>query len=409
LLLSLLAAFLLSLLACQGHSPKNILRQEASSYRFSLVGWHLKNLPAKVSSLIPKVDALPTPQERSVLLNDFFNLQSEMARLERELARGTVLHDSSSETLEEKLHEMRLKYVSLAPQVEAIMEKEITHVMATEGVGFQVMGRYFHFPPVLFVFQQPPNLLVASPRDHIERVADQLLSPSMTISEFELVEHRLACYDNLSAIVVRLGGIASYPSIVNENSGFYRSIFLAAHEWAHQYLFFYPLGRAYFDGGIGHELNETVADMIGYEVADRIYRRYGHEPPPRQPPTTATGFDFNAEMRQTRLVAERLLKEGKIDEAEQYMEERRQLFVQEGYNIRKLNQAYFAFHGTYAFDPASVSPVGEQLEELRDYCATLGQFILAVRDLRTHDQLLDLLNKRRSEAFASVSNIQTFY
>jgi hypothetical protein len=44
-------------------------------------------------------------------------------------------------------------------------------------------------------------------------------------------------------------------------------------------------------------------------------------------------------MRQTRLIVESLLGEGKIDEAERYMEERRQLFVQEGFEIRKLNQA----------------------------------------------------------------------
>jgi hypothetical protein len=102
----------------------------------------------------------------------------------------------------------------------------------------------------------------------------------MNLNDFQLVENRFSQYDNLSAIVVNLSGIASYPSIVSNDYDLYRSISVIAHEWTHQCLFFYPLGRAYFDEGIGREMNETVADMVGYEVADRIYRRYGCEPPP---------------------------------------------------------------------------------------------------------------------------------
>jgi hypothetical protein len=41
-------------------------------------------------------------------------------------------------------------------------------------------------------------------------------------------------------------------------------------------------------------------------------------------------------------------KAGKVELAEEFMEERRQFFWKKGYHIRKLNQAYFAFHGAYA-------------------------------------------------------------
>ncbi len=46
-----------------------------------------------------------------------------------------------------------------------------------------------------------------------------------------------------------------------------------------------------------------------------------------------------------------LLAAGKIEEAEAYMEARRQVFWDNGYAIRKLNQAYFAFYGAYADVP----------------------------------------------------------
>lgn len=147
------------------------------------------------------------------------------------------------------------------------------------------------------------------------------------------------------------------------------------------------------------EINETVADIIGDEVADSISLIYGHEPPPPQPPPAEdeTAFDFAAEMRETRVTLDSMLADGRIEEAERYLEERRRLFVAAGYGIRKLNQAYFAFHGTYALTPASVSPVGEELEELRGYFPTLGEFLAATRKISTHAELLAVLAEKRAE------------
>ena len=73
-------------------------------------------------------------------------------------------------------------------------------------------------------------------------------------------------------------------------------------------------------------------------------------------------------MRITRETADQMLAAGKIDEAEAYMEQRRQLFWDHGYQIRKLNQAYFAFHGAYADQPggaAGEDPVGAAVRKLR--------------------------------------------
>ncbi len=91
-------------------------------------------------------------------------------------------------------------------------------------------------------------------------------------------------------------------------------------------------------------------------------------------------FDFRAAMRETRLTAERLLGEGKIAEAEAYMESRRDFFAQHGYFFRKLNQAYFAFHGSYADSPGSVSPSGGQLASVRKGFRDFGGFLRHVAD-----------------------------
>jgi hypothetical protein len=91
-------------------------------------------------------------------------------------------------------------------------------------------------------------------------------------------------------------------------------------------------------------------------------------------------------MRKTRLRVDELLGDGKVEEAEAYMEDRRRLFVDNGIYIRKLNQAYFAFHGSYATSPASVSPVHGQLQELRRRSGSLSEFLHTVAQFNSYEE-----------------------
>ena len=108
--------------------------------------------------------------------------------------------------------------------------------------------------------------------------------------------------------------------------------------------------------------------------------------------TDTTPFDFDAEMRETRLGVEVLLADGRIEDAETYMENRRLLFVVNGYSIRKLNQAYFAFYGTYADLPASVSPIGDQVRRMRQLVPNLGDFLRTVGEFSSYDEFLTALD-----------------
>ena len=102
-------------------------------------------------------------------------------------------------------------------------------------------------------------------------------------------------------------------------------------------------------------------------------------------------FDFRAEMHSTRLRVDELLADGLIEEAEAYMEERRQFFVEHGFSIRKLNQAYFAFHGTYAESPASVSPIAGELRKLREAAGNLRSFIYLVSAVSSYQEFQAVL------------------
>jgi hypothetical protein len=195
--------------------------------------------------------------------------------------------------------------------------------------------------------------------------------------------------------------VAVYPSIVTDNAGLRQAVVITTHEWLHQWLFFRPLGRAFWNNAQMTTLNETVATIAGEELGDKVFISLIGEGVDRTPPATPTtrdpgAFDFSAEMHETRLRTDELLAQGEIDEAEAYMEERRQVFVANGYLLRKINQAYFAFHGTYATSAASVSPVGDQVRELRERSGSIAQFLNTVSQFSTYQEFLHYLGGLRA-------------
>ena len=72
------------------------------------------------------------------------------------------------------------------------------------------------------------------------------------------------------------------------------------------------------------------------------------------------------------------LADGKVEEAESLMEQRRQELEAQGYRIRKINQAYFAFTNLYAGEggsPGATNPIGPKLDELRQRSGSLARFV----------------------------------
>ena len=258
------------------------------------------------------------------------------------------------------------------------------------------------FPPVDVRLTDPPKLLVTSTRGRIHRIHDVLIDSDIKLDEREWIEDRLLSDAGLSALVTNLGGVATYPASVPSGRSLPGTLEISAHEWLHHYLFFRPLGQNMSRSPEMRTLNETVADIAGREIGRRAYEKIVGEPLP-DPSTIHSDhgagehtFDFRAEMHSTRLRVDELLADGLIDEAEVYMEKRRQLFVEHGFSIRKLNQAYFAFHGTYAESPASVSPIAGELRELREAAGSLRGFIDLVSIVSSYPEFRSVLEDVRA-------------
>ena len=414
---SLLALLLaLTVLASgQGDYRPSAVDLAVDPYRYSIVAWELGHLPDKwvrqIGSLWPGRAEL-TRAERAAQVRKFFEQGLEQRRLEsrlRQLELAGTSQDAGrippppTATLDiaaiaaqiELIRERRRK---LLPEVEATIEAELTLALQQEGIVAPWGGV---FPPVDTVFGSPPNLLVLSPRDRIYRQQATLLRPGLSDAVKEGIEERALRSANLSAVVEGTGGLSVYPSVVLDTVGLRYALEIVAHEWVHHWLFFRPLGRNFQSSPELLTLNETAASIAGAELGDRAFAALSgppaapHQFTPDAPEEALSpapaGFDFTAEMRQTRRRAEELLAAGRIEAAEAYMEERRRQFVARGYNIRKLNQAYFAFHGSYATGPGSVSPIGEQLSELRRSSPSVKDFLETVAQFGSYREFLEYL------------------
>ena len=315
----------------------------AQSYAFSLTGWEARALAAESWDRLARAFT-PSPADEAVLVLAYFNSPGQ----------------------------------DPAP-VEAVLETAVARVLHQEGVG--------GFPPVAFRFDFPPMLLIISPRERIERIRTVLLQPNLDIKRMEALEGKVEAARGVSALVEGLGGLATYPSLIPPGYGLRDTVSAIAHEWMHHYFFFRPLGRAYGRDSQMTTLNETAADIAGKEIADRVLRGYGIEPV-----ETAEGGEapFDREMRAIRKEVDRLLVEGRVRETEAFMEASRLRLAGMGYHIRRLNQAYFAFHGTYALSPQSTSPIGEELEQLRQRAGSLVEFIRLVAGISSYRELQDL-------------------
>ncbi|MGA2367635.1 MAG: hypothetical protein ABSF74_03555 [Dehalococcoidia bacterium] len=266
------------------------------------------------------------------------------------------------------------------------LDSQIESVLKDKGINI--------IPRVRVRLERPPLLLVVSPRNKIEYFDRILLPPDLSLSQVESLENQLDGL-NLSSLVVELGGIgAAYPALVSPDMTVRAVIDAAAEEWSHQDLAFRPLGYLYLLDSLGVSqnpdvitMNETLAGLMAGEIGKKVYEKYYKNLGEQQGTNAGRGFDFDQEMRLTRKNVDVFLAQGDITGAEQYMNERCLVFNGNGYYIRKLNQAYFAFHGIYGQDPGAVSPIYDAMQKLRAKYPALSKFVEEASKLTSYEDL----------------------
>jgi len=338
---------------------------------------------------------------------EYLRVTSDLAqteyRIEQIYADPNITNaDTATSFLRSQRDQLIDRQNTLAPFAESILQLQLSDTLAK--LGLTAIGQ--PIPPVLYHSSRTPLALIVSQRDQIVQIANISVLPTLTLDEQIELEDKVTNSLDVSTLVVRIGGVGVYPTMVMETTDLRWMLSTIAHEWTHNYLNVRPLGLNYSTTPELRTMNETTASIVGDEVGYHVLQEYYPELAASDSnrelvlfdeqglPSTSLDdtppFDFREEMYQTRVRAEELLAEGKIEEAEAYMETRRQIFWENGYLLRKLNQAYFAFHGAYADVPggaAGEDPVGPAVRALRAQSASLKDFIKTIARMTSFEQL----------------------
>lgn len=246
--------------------------------------------------------------------------------------------------------------------------------------GARTIGAHV-FPPVSLAVTQAPRLLVVSPRDRIAFSHGLVLDGATPMQDATRLEEQVERL-GVSTLVVEEIALGTYPVLIPEHTPARSALSTVAHEWTHVALAPSILALAYGSSAEARAINETAADLVAEEVLAGWTGGAARSDRP-----TRTDPVIRDELRRIRLEVDALLARGAIGEAERFMEEARLDLVGRGYRIRRLNQAYFAFHGSYAEGPSASTEVPDGLRTLRERSSSLAEFLDRVGRLSSVDDL----------------------
>lgn len=402
----LLIGVCICLLTQSVSAPKTLtqkVRLYTAGLEFNYFDWTVDSLFSKMSESSLGISNAVQPALQHDLVLRYFALVKQDETLAGQISQiytDPSIRDpkSAASALLAQQDQIQNLLDELAPAVEEILQQQVSEVLAENdlSIGGQLL------PALLYHTTPLPKALIVSPREVVRQDVNLSLLANLNLDQINQLENKIADNLDVSVLVVDIGGVGIYPTMVEQTSDSTWVMTTIAHEWTHNYLTLRPLGLNYDTSNQLRTMNETTAEIVGSEIGAQVVARFYPELSTsfQQPGTTYAGladagnnvdtFDFNSEMHETRLVVDQLLKEGKVSEAENYMELRRQVFVAHGYLIRKLNQAYFAFYGAYAQNPvgaAGADPVGPAVRALRAQSSSLADFLNRISWMSSFDQL----------------------
>lgn len=399
-------------LTASGPRPENEIdrvRAYTRDIEFDYLSWMLNAASLKIEQGAVGIPGYLDREQSSTAVSDYQQVTKQVMdagdALNRIYADPAIADkQAASAHIRAQLELLDQRQAALAPIAEGILQGQVEQVAAV--LGLTTLGQ--PIPSVLYHMTAVPDALIVSPRNIIEQSADISITPGLTADQQTALEDRVDKNLDVSSLVVPIGGVGVYPTMIMETTDLNWLTSTIGHEWTHNFLEFRPLGLLYDKTPELRTMNETTADIVGGEIGTQVLSLYYpniHASLPLMPdlglvatpfnhPDPGTlqrpPFDFRAEMHKTRVTADALLAQGKIAEAEAYMEARRQIFVQNGYYIRRLNQAYFAFYGAYADVPggaAGEDPVGPAVRALRAQSRSLADFLNRISWMTSFNEL----------------------
>jgi hypothetical protein len=393
--------------------PIEKVRTYTRQIEFNYISWMTNAALIKLRAASIGVPYILNNSSQKQVVTEY--LRATQTILEKEYQLEQIFADATitdkkiaSASIREELAKVQAKQTELAPFAEAILQDQVSQILAENGL--TTVGQ--PLPSVWYHSTALPLALIVSPRDRIEQTANISVNMDLTIDEQAALESSVDKGLNTSSLVVHIGGVGVYPTMVMRSTDTKWMLSTVAHEWIHNYLTLRPLGFLYGESPELRTMNETTASIAGNEIGALVIERFypelmtaSHPRPvlisaPFENSQTESfappPFDFREQMHETRITVDALLAEGKIEEAETYMEKRRLVFLENGYLLRKINQAYFAFFGAYADSPggaAGEDPVGPAVRALREQSDSLADFVNTISWMTSFKQLQEAVKQ----------------
>jgi len=405
LIFSILAlVFLLTTSVWYPTQESDVIRRYTRPFEFDYIGWEIQAFWNKALGLSFGIAHHLTIDQQREIVQDYFQLLAQSREIEGELTRLYSEPGKSNTDMVNQLEndltllDRRLEHQSML--AEPVIQHQLSYAISS--LGITRVGT--PFPALLFQTTPLPKQLIISPRDEIRQERSISLVSDISLEEMIALEELVEENTDYSALVVPIGGVGTYPSMIIETTYLPNLLDTVAHEWIHNHLIFRPLGLRYLATPALRTMNETTANISGDEIMRETllifypeYFRQEFVPAATLQANAAffpldneTGFSFSETMYQTRVHVDELLAQGKIKDAENFMDAQRQIFWENGYQLRKLNQAYFSFYGAYADSPFSAAgsdPVGEDVRLFRSQQDSLASFVWKMSWMFNYRQL----------------------
>jgi hypothetical protein len=242
---------------------------------FDYVSWTIDALGIKLGQVALGTASYVPESDRSSIVLEALSLTSQINSLEgklNDIYADPNITDPEAESVEvnQQLADLKETRDQLQPLAESILQEQVSEIAAQAGltIGGQAI------PPVLYHTTPPPDALIISPRNVIEQIQDISISPGITVDQMDELETKVDEALNVSSLVVGIGGIGLYPTMVMETTDINGLAEVVAHEWIHNYLTLHPLGLSYMNSPELRTMNETVASIAGKELGRAVVQKY---------------------------------------------------------------------------------------------------------------------------------------
>ena len=186
---------------------------------FDYLSWMFNAIWIKIQQGATGTPGYISREEGTIAVTDYLQLTQQVNQSEDALNRiyaDASIKDKASATahLRAQFADLTKEQTALAPIAEAVLQEQVSEVAAS--FGLTTLGQ--PIPSILFHSTPVPNALVISPRDHIEQIVNISLLPDLTLDQQIALEDRVSKGLNVSALVVPIGGVGVYPTMITQTT-----------------------------------------------------------------------------------------------------------------------------------------------------------------------------------------------